>query len=556
MKRKLLKVTLALMATALVGGVKAQTWDFTKAISTTDQTNISTELVKTDGTEKQNGLWVNNSTNENSWMTNYASSDAELVSTGTTVLEFTKGLYFTATKNNVRLWQQESKKYIQMRDGVKIKIKNLKKGQAITIAAQMTKADYTLSYDSDDMTEVSRTTSSTNVTVVSTVKADGDVSFTINHKTNAETPAASQLHVNSIRIDNNVQTETTKTTWNFTSWDATDLTNLNADAPAGVTDGDKTTFSDGTYWKHVSNENRYYNVNAISDTYLVAKNGENIVNLNSPAAIKFTAAKNGSVRIYNESSSKYLYLAEGGTDGATNNFKISLTAGQTLTVHARSGSGSNSASIVAKSDANIITVSGNATTGTYEDYVFYAKADGEYTFYPSSQAMFIQSITIKEHQLSTRIGSFGYATFSSPVSLDLTQITDGAKAYYVADADNSTVTLTEATGIVPANTGLILKSSGATDVVIASIPATTIGTAIDGNKLVAVTENNTLVPVATSSAMNYVLGVQSGKVVFAPIQEETPTLNAGQSYLHVEGVSGARALSLSFGNEDETTGIA
>ncbi len=557
MTRQLLKLSLLLVALVQAGGVMAQTWDFTQAISSTDQTNISTELAKTDGAEtpKQNGLWVNNGTNENSWMTNYASSDEQLVSTGTTVLEFTKGLYFTAYKNNVRLWQQESKKYIQMRDGVQIKIKNLKKGQAITIAAQMSGTDYTLSYDSDSesMTEVSKTTSSKDVTVVSTVNVDGDVSFTINHKKN-ETNASGQLNVYSIRIDNNVQTETTKTTWDFTSWDETDLTNLNADAPAGT--GEPVTYGSGENWKHVSNENRYYNVNAISDAYLVAKNGETTYNLNSTVGIKFTAKADGSVRIYNEDKSKYLYLAEGGTDGADNNFKISLTAGQTLTIHARSGSGSNSASIVAKADANIIAVSGNATTGTYEDYVFYAKADGDYTFYPSSQAMFIQSITIKEHQLSTHIGSRGYATFSSPVSLDLTQITDGVKAYYVAQADNSTVTLTEAEGIIPANTGLILKSAGAADVTITSIPATTVGTAIEGNMLVAVTENNTSVPIADSPAVNYVLGVQSGNVVFAPVTDERPTLNAGQSYLHVANANEARALTISFGDDNETTGIS
>ena len=101
--------------------------------------------------------------------------------------------------------------------------------------------------------------------------------------------------------------------------------------------------------------------------------------------------------------------------------------------------------------------------------------------------------------VSATIGAAGYASFSSTSALDLDKMTDGYAAYVVTvKPAGDVVVLTQATGTVAANTGLILKGAAGT----VTIPVAVSGSEVDGNLLVAVTSDTEV------AADNYILAAQ------------------------------------------------
>ncbi len=153
---------------------------------------------------------------------------------------------------------------------------------------------------------------------------------------------------------------------------------------------------------------------------------------------------------------------------------------------------------------------------------------------------------------SVAVTSVGYASFSSTYPVDFTNVTD-ATAWIATSSDEDKVTLEQVNGKVAANTGLILKTDGAANV---SIPITDSGTTYNTesatkNYLFAIDGSFPTVGKADSGT-NYVLTVQSEKVVFAPINATPATVSAGQAALWLPS-SPARSLTLDFG--DMTTGI-
>ena len=136
--------------------------------------------------------------------------------------------------------------------------------------------------------------------------------------------------------------------------------------------------------------------------------------------------------------------------------------------------------------------------------------------------------------VSSTVTSAGYASFSSTYPLDLDEISGGT-AYVVTSATDGYIHLEEATGVVPANTGLILKAENSGTV---TIPVSaSAGTAPTTNYLVAVTEDDTEV-----TEGNYVLAAEDDVAGFYLIGKTTATLNAGKAYLSSDiPVSGAKA---------------
>lgn len=158
---------------------------------------------------------------------------------------------------------------------------------------------------------------------------------------------------------------------------------------------------------------------------------------------------------------------------------------------------------------------------------------------------------------SATIGAYGYATFSSTYALDFTNVTE-ATALIATEKSGDNIKLQAVTGTVAAGTGLILKSAngGSTTV---SIPVAASGTLYDTasnpkNYLFAINSDYNLK--ASNDGTNYVLSVQDGKVVFAPIAETAAPVTAGHAALWLPATAtGARVLNLSFSDEDTTTGI-
>ncbi|MBQ8656068.1 MAG: hypothetical protein IJ527_03295 [Prevotella sp.] len=149
--------------------------------------------------------------------------------------------------------------------------------------------------------------------------------------------------------------------------------------------------------------------------------------------------------------------------------------------------------------------------------------------------------------VNATIGSCEWATFSSKYPVNVSGIS-GLKAYKVTGFSGSAITKEEVTGVVPANTGLLLNGEAKTY----EIPvAATAGTAIADNKLVAVTEETT-VSAGTGTNVNYVLVNNGGNAEFQWIGSNSATVPAGRAYLTLaDGPKGAGARLFI----DDTTGI-
>ena len=131
------------------------------------------------------------------------------------------------------------------------------------------------------------------------------------------------------------------------------------------------------------------------------------------------------------------------------------------------------------------------------------------------------------------ITSAGYASFSSTYPLDLANISGGTAYMVTENAANGYVTLTEATGTVAANTGLIIKGDAGT----VTIPVAASGTDYSAtNKLVAVTTADEV------DAGNYILAANKdgSEAGFYQLEEAT-SLDAGKAYLPASAVNEARA---------------
>ena len=165
----------------------------------------------------------------------------------------------------------------------------------------------------------------------------------------------------------------------------------------------------------------------------------------------------------------------------------------------------------------------------------------------------VDYLTLTPATVPAAIGSRGMATFSSTYALDFTDVTD-VTAYVVTGEKDDMIIREPIAGKVAANTGLVLKSNNGGAVTV-EIPAATEGTEYNAtsttkNYLVAVSEDTEVVKATTGT--NYVLSVQSGKVVFAPIEDVSATVTAGKAYLAMPEGSNARML---YFDEGEATAI-
>ena len=151
--------------------------------------------------------------------------------------------------------------------------------------------------------------------------------------------------------------------------------------------------------------------------------------------------------------------------------------------------------------------------------------------------------------VSATVSQYKWATFSSDKALDFSTLTD-VEAHIVTGANGSTIVTEKVEGTVAANTGLLLYSETAGDY---EIPVAEEGEDYsNSNKLIAVTEDNTVIEKANDGTTNYVLAVQNEKAVFAYIDGVSATLGKGKAYLKLEG--DAPAPFLGFDGEG-TTGI-
>ena len=143
---------------------------------------------------------------------------------------------------------------------------------------------------------------------------------------------------------------------------------------------------------------------------------------------------------------------------------------------------------------------------------------------------------------TVEVTGVGYATLflGYPVAIPA-----GVEAYAVTEVNNGFVTMTQVTGILPANTGVILKNAGEYTFTYSTETATTIAT-------------NLLLGTATDTNIDveaYVLGKVDGVVGLykAQMTDGVWLNNANKAYLPASVASGAASYSFRFG--EGTTGI-
>ena len=154
--------------------------------------------------------------------------------------------------------------------------------------------------------------------------------------------------------------------------------------------------------------------------------------------------------------------------------------------------------------------------------------------------------TVTDTKITGTITASGYNSFSSYFPLNLT----GIKAYKITGVDNANkVVMSEVTGSVPAQTGLLLEGTAGADFTL--LPTSAATTAPAGNLLVALPNGGQVAK--AESGTNYVFGWEdASKPGFFRVNDVLPTLGAGKAYLHVPAAE-APFLSIDLGGE--TTGV-
>lgn len=156
---------------------------------------------------------------------------------------------------------------------------------------------------------------------------------------------------------------------------------------------------------------------------------------------------------------------------------------------------------------------------------------------------------------STTIGPYGFAAFSSTSALDFTNVTD-CNAYYADSYANGTLHLTKATGVVPANFGLLLCAQKKTTTSVCIPVATAEQVAAckltaDDNVFVA-TSNTPYTPYTPASSTDALaLGVKNSTAGFYYVGEGV-AVPRNKMYLPASKVGGAKSVTLDFGGIDPT----
>lgn len=183
----------------------------------------------------------------------------------------------------------------------------------------------------------------------------------------------------------------------------------------------------------------------------------------------------------------------------------------------------------------------NAANGYRQDTF-----EGVGTWYDNTDAgNYWQFIKVTEVPLT--IAANDYTTLCLPFNVQLPE-GSAVKAYYASAAAGDVLKLTEITGIIPANQGVILQNTGAAEAVINLAITTEEGTSFE-NKLVGVTAKRA----GYSAGTNYVLAEKNGKVGF--YKAGFTTIVANKAYLPQTNIQNAQGVMMAFSFGDEVTGI-
>ena len=322
----------------------------------------------------------------------------------------------------------------------------------------------------------------------------------------------------------------TTLTWDFTSLSEADNTLLS---------------NDGTNWSYNSSGKRYERSTTPTGP-LTAGDEELAYTL----GLNFTSSVSTDYRIYvysqtygSQGNKCYLIL-----NTATATLSIpSLKQNNTVNITFRS----NSSGERGISASNATLTSGSETSASSSTNVtatYNVTADGDVTITPTA-GIRIYSISVTTDHVIGKTTKTGYATYSNANPLNLDAVT-GGHAHYASAASGNAVTMTDATGNVPAGEGLFIKGTAGQRF---TIDVASSGTAIAGNLLKGQVTEGT-VTASASGANHYVFGYTSATDYgFYNLTSDT-TVPAGKAYLELATALAAGAkMNIIFSSE--TTGI-
>lgn len=184
----------------------------------------------------------------------------------------------------------------------------------------------------------------------------------------------------------------------------------------------------------------------------------------------------------------------------------------------------------------------NAANGYRQDTY-----EGVGTWYDNTDAgNYWQFIKVTEVPLT--IAANDYTTLCLPFNVKLPE-NSVVKAYYASAAAGNVLKLTEITGIIPANQGVILQNTGDAEAAINLTITTDEATTLTGNKLVGVTAKRD----GYDALSNYVLAEKNGTTGF--YKAKFTAITANKAYLPVANVQNAQGVMMAFSFGDEVTGI-
>ena len=184
----------------------------------------------------------------------------------------------------------------------------------------------------------------------------------------------------------------------------------------------------------------------------------------------------------------------------------------------------------------------NAENGYNQD-----KFEGVATWYDNKDAgNYWQFIKVTEVPLT--IAANDYTTLCLPFNVKLPE-GSAVKAYYASAAAGDVLKLTEITGIIPANQGVILQNTDAAEAVIKLTITTEEATTLTDNKLEGVTAKRE----GYTALSNYVLADKNGTTGF--YKANFTSIAANKAYLPVANVQNAQGVMMAFSFGDEVTGI-
>ncbi len=302
-------------------------------------------------------------------------------------------------------------------------------------------------------------------------------------------------------------------------------------------------------------------------TYTYTSNNTTIATVNNEGAVTGVAEGSttitvswGAITGYNAGSATYTVnvtkaqqqqpttytvTVSAGSNGSAYADKQNAASGEKVTIYTNPNSGYRVSSVTVTGGVSVSEETANTT------YSFTMPANNvtvNVTFELETQGTPDQVV----------IGSTGYATYSNAENAINLSGLSGVKAYIATaiSLEQNKVTLTQVSGVVAANTGLIFisenKQPGTFNLPIAS----STGTTYDNNLLIPSYANTTLSPSDAWYTYYVLVQRENNSVKFAEIYSYDAQPGAGKAYLRTsKNQASARTRGLSIEISDGTTGI-